>query len=52
MIDLKHDESYENEEYDYDYAIIQLLDSFDTDSLITLYFYTNMLIGLSNINKK
>lgn len=40
MIDLKHNDL---EEMDIDYSINELLDSLDTDTLIMLYFYAEIL---------
>lgn len=49
--DIKHNEKYEMEEYDYDNAINELFNSLDLDTLITLYFYADMIVNLSNIKE-
>lgn len=46
MIDIKHNEKYEMEEYDDDNTINELFNSVDLDTLITLYFYTTLFINL------
>lgn len=47
MKELKHDEKYEMDcDYDKDNVIIELFDILDIDTLLTLYFYAEIIKSL------